>query len=817
MLKKIALSGTWTMACARGQGEVQVPGDFYSDLLALGYISDPYFSDNVQQLEEIPLNVTYTKTFVFTGVESTRCALLRFHGVDTLAQVYLNGHYLGRTNNMHCLWEFEVSEYLVEGENHLCVELEDPRPYFAEHHKRRPLRGGDEAIDGYQSLRKAHFMAGWDFAPRMLNVGLFRPVELLIPDKAFLRKVSVRQDTGAQTAMLCVQPAVQTYCLCGTEVAVTVTDPDNKVVATLSRPVTAGEETELNLTVSNPQLWWPNGLGAQPLYTVTTVLTADGEELDRDVRTVGLRSLQFCNDWDAHGREFSFLINGKKPFIKGANYVPEDCLMSRRSRERTARLLRDCATAHYNMIRVWGGGIYPDEWFFDLCDELGLLVWLDVMYACCFVDDDPELFAATDKEVEQNLARIGHRACLALLCGNNEIEEAIEVWDGWKDQADSKTRRDYLKLFEGRIPELIRAADVETAYIPSSPTSGGSFQDPGAVDCMDSHYWKVWHHNAPYESYRDYYFRFLSEFGFESFPSPKTLLPRIRDVSDLNVYAYEMEHRQRCRKGNQLIMQNMGSHYRMPTSFRGLVYLSQLMQADAMRYAADHMRRNREQCMGTLYWQINDCWPGVSWSSIDYDGRWKAVHYAAREFYAPESLILTERDTRVLFSVSNETSKDWNGIIRWQLIKSDFEVVRAGEQVVSVPSLSATDIFEEDFSGFTFAQRRELVLVAKLYDDDGEMCSERVLLLTPSKHFLYRDPHITAKLSCCDGQYFLTLRSEAFAQNVWLEFAEADGVFSRNFFSITSQDPLTIRLNVCSGEPRLEDLQIVCVNTVADQ
>ncbi len=816
-MKHIDLCGVWTLESPYGGGSVQVPGDFYNDLTALGFLPEPYEGDNTKRLPALELSPVYTRTFTYNREEEVRRAVLSFAGVDTLARIYLNDHLLGETNDMHTTWEYDVLGKLKEGENTIRVEFRDPRPVYAENHARRPLRGAEDSLPGYQFVRKAHFMTGWDFAPEMINVGLFRPVELRLYEEAALEAVTLRQQTDPSMARLFVKAQVNTIEACEVEMAVTITDPDGRVVGTLSEvtPVQAGvTQLEQMARIQQPRLWWPNGLGNQPLYTVTTTLLIDGMEVDRNEKTVGFRSLEFSNAWDEYGREFTFTINGVKPFIRGANYVPEDCMMSRRNRERTERLLRDCAAAHYNMIRVWGGGIYPDEWFFDLCDELGLMVWLDFMFACCFLDDDPVLIEATKKEAVQNLWRFSHRTCLALLCGNNEIEEAMECWVNWCEVADQKTKLTYLKIFETEIPAQMKAVDADVAYIPSSPTSGGSFQNPGCPDCMDVHDWKVWHRNAPYESYRNYYYRFLSEFGFESFPSLKTLQCRTGETEDMNVYSYEMEYRQRCPKGNKLIMQNMGEHFRMPSKFRDLIYLSQLMQADAVRFAVDHLRRNRGRCMGALYWQINDCWPGVSWSGIDYDGRWKALHYAAREFYAPRSLILTKEEDTVTFSVSNESTMPFKGTVRWQLVKNDLTVVRSGCYPVALDGLTSVDLGQECFAEMTRDQRRTCALVGELLDENGNCINDRLVLFVPSKHFKYKDPHIEAQLGSDEEGYYLTLRADAFAQNVWLEFGNTDCVFSGNFMSLTDGEPLTVRLSQLRGaEPAIEDLHILCVNT----
>ena len=360
-MRRIELNGRWRMSCSYGQGEVTVPGDYYSDLLAWGKIPDPYEGQNAEALKEVEITPTYTRTFTYTPDEVTRRAVLRFHGVDTLATVSLNGVPLGETDNCHCRFDYDVTGLLAEGENTIRVVFRDPRPVFAEHHKRRPLRGADDSIDGYQNVRKAHFMSGWDFAPEMVNAGLFRPVELLLYEEASFEAVTLRQNTSAERATITVLCKVNATHTDAVRVGVCVTDPNGVVVATAE-----SSDSTLTVAVEKPLLWYPNGLGEQPLYTVTATLLVKGREVDRDVKTLGLRRLVVSTEKDAYGQEFTFTVNGLTPFIMGANYIPEDCLPSRWSRERTERLLRDCADANFNMIRVWGGGFYPEDWFYDL-------------------------------------------------------------------------------------------------------------------------------------------------------------------------------------------------------------------------------------------------------------------------------------------------------------------------------------------------------------------------------------------------------------------------------------------------------------------
>ena len=478
---------------------------------------------------------------------------------------------------------------------------------------------------------------------------------------------------------------------------------------------------------------------------------------------------------------------------------------SRWSRRRTERLLRDCAYANFNMIRVWGGGFYPEEWFYDLCDELGLLVWQDVMYACCFVDDAPALTESTKRELRHNLWRFSHRSCLALICGNNEIEEAMVCWGTWCDVADDRIRETYLNLFEREIPASLAEAMVDTRYIPSSPTSGGGFDEPYNRQRMDSHDWRVYHGGQPYEVYRQDVSRFLSEFGFQGLPSVKTVASRM--TAPMVATSPEMEYRNCCHKGNGNLMERIGEYYRVPNDFAMHTYLTQRLQADSVDYAIRHLRRHRGICMGTLYWQINDCWPGISWASIDYDGRWKALQYAAKEFYAPHLLILSEDAGKVTVSVANETAQPFTGTVAWRLLKNDLTVVDGGEYAVDAAPWSASDIGVCDFTALSDTEKRTHVVTATLTDADGNAVSQQTIRFVRSKEFAYLAPHITAELV---GDT-LTLQADTFVDGLWLEFGHADCVLSRNGFSLTG-DPVTVTLSRAEGTPSVEDLTMLCLN-----
>ena len=413
---------------------------------------------------------------------------------------------------------------------------------------------------------------------------------------------------------------------------------------------------------------------------------------------------------DEYGSRFAHEVNGVEIFAMGADYIPEDCIRGRVNRERTRTLLEHCRDCNFNVIRVWGGGYYPDDFFYDLCDELGLIVWQDFMFACAVYPLTPEFEANVTAEIRDNVRRIRHHACLGLWCGNNEMEMFLAD-NQWVRKPMQKT--EYLIMNERIIPELLRQYDPDTFYWPSSPSSGGDFDSPNDPDRGDVHYWEVWHGGLPFTDYRNYYFRYLSEFGFQSFPAVKTI-EQFTAPEDRNIFSYVMEKHQKNAGANGKILQYMSQMYLYPESLELLVYVSQLLQAEAIRYGVEHFRRNRGRCMGCVYWQLNDCWPVASWSSIDYYGRWKALHYFAKRFFAPvllsceeegalsSSMNVNEENRRIRktarFCVTNETRERITGVIRWSLRDASSRIHQQGQYCVEAEPLSVCSFPQMEFT-----------------------------------------------------------------------------------------------------------------------
>ncbi len=804
-MKHLTLNGEWQMheSGSPDWHAAQVPGSVYADLLRDGSIDDPFWRENAQSAFDLSRkDYEYVRTFTLSREDlAHERILLHCGGLDTLAHVRINGEEVGHADNMHVTWEWEVKPFLRAGENEILIHFDSPVEWALAEYERSPGWGFGDAIPGFPHVRKAHCMYGWDWGPRLPDAGIWRDIELQFVDSPRLLSVLVLQHHEDGQVRLSFQPETEG------ELAVhyTVTAPDGQVWES------GGED----ILIENPRLWWPAGYGDQPLYTVKAQTAGSHWE-----RRIGLRTLTVSREKDQWGEEFCHIVNGVKIFAMGADYIPEDNLLSRVNPERTRRLLEDARLANMNTIRVWGGGYYPDDYFFDICDELGLLVWQDLMYACAFYELTPAFEKSIRLETEQNVKRLRHHASLAVICGNNENELFLHRvarnhsrgMPGPYEPTGLKHFADYTKMYSYILPAIVQEHAPQTFWWPSSPSCGGDFDDPNAENRGDAHYWDVWHGEEPFTAYRQYFFRYVSEFGFQSFPCLKTVesftLPE-----DRNIFSRVMERHQRNAAANGKILAYLSQTYKYPANFDNLLYASQLLQADAIRYGVEHWRRNRGRCMGAVIWQLNDCWPVASWSSIDYFGRWKAMHYLARRFFAPimisaeETGELTENpkinefhpapiDCSAKICVANETRSDVSGLVHWALRDNAGRIREEGNQPLTVPALSSVWLDRLDFTGrcnltsdylsFTFSANNRII-------------SEGTALFCAPKHFEWRNPHLTCRR---DGEE-LVISGSAFAHHVWIESEDPDALFSDNCFDLHAGERRIRRLRGSADDVRL--------------
>ena len=800
-MKQLSLNGPWTLdipGSAFMAVPAEVPGSVYHDLLAAGRIPDPFYRDNeTEALKLMEYDFHYSRAFQADG-ELLDCGavLLRCEGLDTLAAVYINGAEAGRADNMHRTWEFDVKDLLREGENNIAVHFASPTKFIRESYAADPADGTADAMEGFPSLRKAHCMFGWDWGPRLPDAGIWRDISLIGVDAARIRDVLVKQFHEDGQVTLEIDTHITRLTDAPAEVRVSVTAPDGTVLTG------AGETCRIE--IPDPQLWWPAGYGGQPLYQVEVELVSGGTRLDLWSRRTGLRTMTVSRVKSEHGESFSHCVNGVDVFAMGMDYIPEDNLLPRVTPERTRRLLEDARAANVNTIRVWGGGYYPDDYFYDICDELGLLVWQDFMFACAVYNLTEAFEETITAEFVDNIRRLRSHPSLALWCGNNEMEQF--AGSGMWIRA-MRQKSDYIKMFQYIIPKVLKAEDPQAFYWPSSPSSGGDFDEPGDPSRGDVHDWDVWHGLKPFTDYRNYLFSYVSEFGFQSFPCMETIesftLPE-----DRNIFSYIMEKHQRNATANGRIVTYLSQTYLYPATLDKLVYASQLLQAQAMQYGVEHWRRNRGRCMGAVIWQLNDCWPVASWAGIDYFGRWKALQYYAKRFFAPvlvschEEGLVDQEDISVntehidprktaRLNVSNETIEAFAGRIDWSLRRPDASVIEEGSFDVAVPALDALWLPEQDFTKYG---PYDCYYAYRLTDRAGRTVGEGSVLFCAPKHFRFRDPGLTVRL---EGDVAVVTAS-SYARSVEVQCGP-DVLLEDNYFDMNGGER---RVKILRGEAK---------------
>jgi beta-mannosidase len=780
-----ASDGDWTA--------VTVPGSVYSALLNAGKMDDPYWRDNEMKALEL-MDADYEFSCAFSLPREALASeklLMRFEGLDTVCAVYLNGEHIGGADNMHRIWEYNIKK-AAKTDNTMTVRFSSPTKYIKEKLAECFVEGSSDAMKGFPHIRKAHCMFGWDWGPRLPDIGIWRNVTVVSVDTARIISVRVAQAHSKDRAELTLIPEIDAA-------------PNQSWTARAKAVSPDGREYEMQdgkIIIDDPQLWWPRGYGGQPLYNVTYEILQDGASLDTWTRRIGLRTMTVSQEKDQWGSEFCHIVNSVKVFAMGADYIPEDNILSRVTPGRTAALLNDAALANMNCIRVWGGGYYPDDFFYDTCDELGLMVWQDFMFSCAMYELTDAFSENIKRELEDNIKRLRHHASIALWCGNNEMELAVK--EKWYKRTH-KQFSDYICMYEFIIPEMLKKHDPDAFYWPASPSSGGGFDKPNDDDRGDVHYWDVWHGNKPFSAYRNFHFRYVSEFGFQSFPSMKTI-KAFTEPEDRNIFSYVMEKHQRNNAANGKIMNYLAQTFLYPTSFETLVYASQLLQAEAIKHGAEHWRRNRGRCMGAVYWQLNDIWPVASWSSIDYFGRWKALHYYAKRFFAPvmlsaceEGVITQDTNTNAepytvkksaRLSVANETLFTFEGVVRWALRNADAEIIREGETAVSVPALTSLWLDELDFAD---AGLYDNYISFELSDNKGGYISSGTALFCLPKHFRFINPALRAEA----GEGFITVHAAAYARSVEIDCG-ADVLLEDNYFDMNAGSR-TVR--VLRGKP----------------
>ncbi|MEW5976212.1 MAG: glycoside hydrolase family 2 protein [Acidobacteriota bacterium] len=777
-----------------------VPGSVLLDLQSNQRIGDPFWGSQERSLDWVGKSYWIYRTqfaldratFDFENID------LVFEGLDTYAKVFVNGGQVLTAENMFRAWRIPVRHLLQSGQNILEVHFSSPINKVLPGVRGSwtllpaPLDPGEKTSP---YTRKAPYQFGWDWAPRLVSVGIWKPVFLEMWSGVRIEDIWIRfEDVRPEAARLSVEVELQSSS--AGQVSVLLQESTAGIKLSDGHVDLRADRTcvKLHGLLAQPALWWPRGFGAQPLYTFEVELWREGRLIEkRSVRT-GIRTVALRRQPDEWGESFEFVVNGTPLFIKGGNWVPADSFPTRVSRERYRRLLRACLDANMNLVRVWGGGLYESADFYELCDEMGLLVWQDFVFANALYPLSGAFLDDVRKEASHNIKRLRNHPSLALWCGNNEVESGWFEW-GWKKRFHPFVWQKQEAFFRDELARLCAQLDPGRPYWPSSPSSV-SGEKPNSGRSGDSHAWEVWHSDLPFDAYRDVKARFVSELGFLSFPDLKTI-ERMAGREGLSPDSEAIKAHLKSANGMERVRQAISRYYGEPRDIESLVYLSQLAQALAVKTAVEHLRRNTPRTMGCLYWQINDCWPAVSWSSIDYFGRWKALHYYARRFYQ-ESLVSSYEDQgQVHVAVVSDRGLRPGTVLNTELISLDGKVLLQRRQRATVLPLKGESLWQAPVVELLAGRDRTNVFLLSELILDGQVISSschlfaipRMLQLKPAP------PQFQVKRLEA-GRYAVGLSTERFAKDVRLSLRSFEVSFSDNYFDLIPGRPKEIVLEL---------------------
>jgi beta-mannosidase len=791
-MQSIDLAGRWRLVrCSTGETvPAQVPGDTHSALLAAGKIPDPYWGTNELQVQEIGReDWAYERELDVEAslLEAARVEL-SFECLDTIAEVFVNRKSVGRADNMFARWTFDVKRALRAGRNTVRVQFTSAENAAAAMARKLPYPV-PHVMNPVQSphrnlVRKVQCHAGWDWGPCLMVAGITGAATLDAWSQERIDYVYTEQKHSRGKVVVRVFVECQAGRAAGEDLQVTVGSASAQKRVQLSPGTNC---PWVDVTVEKPELWWPNGYGEPRLYDLRVRL--GGLEATRQI---GLRTLELVNKEDRNGLSMVFRVNGVEIFCKGANWIPPDALPQRESPSRLEHLLESARKANMNMLRVWGGGRYETDAFYSLCDSKGILIWHDMMFSCALYPATPAFLANVEREIRHQVKRLRHHACIALWCGNNEDVGALTWFPESKKNRD-RYIVDYDRLNEGVIGRVVDECDPTRTFWPSSPSAGrGDYSDNWHDDRRgDMHYWSVWHEGKPFGAYYDVAPRFCSEFGYQSFPSVRTIRT-YADPEDFNVTSPVMEHHQRHPRGNSAITEMFTRYFRVPEGFENFVYLSQVQQAMAIKTAVEYWRSLRPSCMGTLYWQLNDNWPVCSWSSIEYDGSWKLLHYAARRFFSPLLLCAWIKDGQVQVVLVNDLPSDVRATAMVSVLGFDGTSLRREKMDVRAAAGTARRL--KSWALAELAPKPEAAFIhLELQNEHGTSFNE--LFLAEPKRARLAAARVTVDAAPARGGAFaVRLTTDAPAFHVSLETGEIRAELSDNDLTLLPGSPRTVEL-----------------------
>lgn len=808
----------WTFKQERGNNwyPATVPGVVHTDLMDNGIIEDPYFRLNERGVQWVDKEDWIYKTTVNVSDDlfSKDHVELYFKGLDTYADVYLNDSCILKADNMFREWRTDVKGLLKKSGNELRIYFHSPLKidipkfdaisYVNEAGNDQSQNGGvfDKKVSVF--ARKAGYHYGWDWGPRLVTSGIWRPVYLEGWNNARISNVHyIQEKVSAKRANIKVRAEVLADKAGEAVLNISADGLKNKwsQKASLNK---GANVIEMDLVINNPKLWWSNGLGEAHLYPFLASVTFNGQAADSRTDNIGIRELKVINEKDEFGHTFYFSLNGVKVFAKGANYIPQDNFLPRVTPERHEKTILDAVNANMNMLRIWGGGIYEDDVFYQLCDKYGILIWQDFMFACSTYPMNPEMLDNIRQEAKDNIIRLRNHPCIAIWCGNNECHTAWFNW-GWMPKFKKlgvldEMRKDYKDVFHGVLAEAVEAYDPTAFYWPSSPYGGDPDEkcESGTTNWNpngDAHYWGVWHAKDSIANYNHIRARFFSEYGFQSFPEYQSVLKYAPEERDHDIFSeVMMAHQRGGSHANGLIEWYLLNEYRKPKDFQNFLYMGQLLQGDAIKTAIEAHRRDMPYCMGSLYWQHNDCWPVASWSSRDFYGRWKAQHYFAKKAFA-NILISPLAENGVLnIHVVSGNLKPVKGQLDMRIMDFQGNVIVGKKAHVTLPANSSKVQFSDKLETLLGGKKAsEVVVNVKFTPNKGEEVTSNYFL-TRYKDIDFPKAKIQLESVKAEGGYDVTVKSDVFARGVFLSIEGIDNFFSDNYFDLLPGEPVTIHV-----------------------
>lgn len=794
------LHTNWTF-CQVGDtlwSDAKVPGTVHQDLLNHNRIPNPFYGMNEEAVQWVENeDWMYRTSFVVNEQQLSRdAAVLEMDGLDTYADVFLNGALILRSDNMFVGHKIEVKPVLRKGVNQLLVRFRSPvkevLPQLQTNGFDYPASNDHSPWRTSVYTRKAPYSYGWDWGIRLATCGIWRPVRLVFSDVARIEDYYVCQDVVTQ-AKADVDNRLEINNVTSSTVSALLkvdyhySDSDTKEIKKQIELRPGANTVSLPVSIEKPHLWMPNGWGEPSLYKFTASLSVDGVEIAKQERNVGLRTVRVVMDDDEYGKSFYFVVNGKPMFAKGANFIPDDALLPNVTPERYKRIFEDVKAANMNMLRVWGGGIYEDDEFYDEADRNGILIWQDFMFACSSYPHDPQFVGRVEAEAEYNIKRLRGHASLAMWCGNNEIYEAMRYW-GWQRKYSAEAfagmERGYDVLFRGLLPKMVERLDNGRFYMHSSPYEA-NWGRPDSWKTADSHNWGTWHGRKPFESFDTDVPRFMSEYGFQAFPEMKTIRT-FAEEKDFELESPVMNAHQKADIGNALIKQTMGLYYKVPEKFEDLVYVGLVLQGQGMRHGIEAHRRNRPYCMGSLFWQLNDSWPVVSWSGIDYYGNWKALMYQSKRAFAPILInAIKEGDDVCVYLVSDELQD--RDDVRLDVELMDFDGKAHGKWTQSgMLAANSSVLFMKKRAGELQGKlsAANSLLHFTLKDKNGATLADDVFYFAYPKDQKLPEANIETSVRRRGDAIEMTLKTDKLARDIFVEVPVLGVRFTDNFFDL---------------------------------